>query len=107
VGILGEKLRGEEHFIDKPAHRFPVDAGYSQFDLARCGHDVLDAVGEYKSAGLKGGGKKTIAFDVSLAELNEKQFPGHAANHQGNIRSRYLRNTCKSPGLARKPNTKK
>ncbi len=38
---------------------------------------------------------------AASAELSEKQFPGHAASTQGNIRSRYLRNICKFAGLAR------
>ena len=36
VEVFGEKLRGEEHFVDKPAHRVPIDVvGNGQLALAR------------------------------------------------------------------------
>jgi hypothetical protein len=50
---------------------------------------------------------RALAFNVSFAELNEKQFPGHGASAQfkvsttGNVRSQYLRNICKFAGLTR------
>ena len=47
--VLGEKLRGEEHFVDKPAQGSAICAlGGGQLALARCDQDAVDAVGKLK-----------------------------------------------------------
>ena len=49
VDILVEKLRREEHFVDKPAHRAPIYAvGDGQLAFARRDQDAMDAVGEFE-----------------------------------------------------------
>jgi hypothetical protein len=47
VEVLGEKLRGEKHFIDKPARRVPINVtGNDQRPGGRRDQNAVDAVGE-------------------------------------------------------------